>query len=181
MNLSIWEIGISFVKFTSSPMCQVEVWGVLFASVKVGVICTSGQLSSLWIWQSCKNVTAKGIMRYMCLFLSVWCVMGKEVLNVGFSGSLWIRKMELGQLNSRERDRTIWPLETFSHSICYAASKNFSRFSLTVFRYFWKDCHRQVNLYNFFVMNWSTGHIVYAFVFRYNWSNLVLLDYCFLT
>jgi len=28
-------------------MCQVEVWGVLFASVKVGVICTSGQLSSL--------------------------------------------------------------------------------------------------------------------------------------
>jgi hypothetical protein len=30
-------------------MCQVEVWGVLFASVKVGVICTSGQLSSLWI------------------------------------------------------------------------------------------------------------------------------------
>jgi hypothetical protein len=33
----------------SSSMCQVEVWDVLFASLKVGVVCTNGQLLSLWI------------------------------------------------------------------------------------------------------------------------------------
>jgi hypothetical protein len=37
-ELGISKIGIPFVKLMSSPMCQVEVWGVLIINVKVGVV-----------------------------------------------------------------------------------------------------------------------------------------------
>jgi hypothetical protein len=49
MNWAMKRMGISFVKFVSNPMCQVEVWGVLIVCVKFGVVCTNGQLLSLWV------------------------------------------------------------------------------------------------------------------------------------
>jgi hypothetical protein len=104
-ELGIWEIGIPFVKLMNSFICQIEVWGVFLISVKFGVVCTSGQLLSMWTWQKHKSWIVKDILGHNWFFLYVWCVMGMEVLSTRFSGVLWTRKTKHGQLSSRKRDR----------------------------------------------------------------------------
>lgn len=126
-EVGIWETDISFVKFMSSLMCQVEVWGVLTTCVKFGVVNISGQLLSLWAWQNHKSRIAKGILGHMWFPSYVWCVMGMEFLIIEFSGLLWTRNKNMASWALERKIGEIWPLETFYHLICCATCKNLCR------------------------------------------------------
>jgi len=127
-ELGIWKIGISFVNLMSSFICQIEVWGVLIVSVKFGIVCTSGQLLNMWTWHSHKSGIAKEILGHKWFLLYVWCVMGMEVLNMGFNGLLWTRTMKHGRSILKGEIRETLFLDTFNHLMCYAEWKNLSRF-----------------------------------------------------
>jgi hypothetical protein len=120
-ELGIWKIEISFVKLMNNPMCQIKVLGVLILCVKFGVVCISGQLLNLWVWQNHKNGIAKRILGHMWFPSYVRCVMGMEVFIIRFSGLLWTRNTKHGQLNSRKKDkRDMTPINLLSlHMLCY--------------------------------------------------------------